>query len=650
VDGSQFARFAQHQPGGRGKPGPWQLIALHSLSRQDGSCPGATDDEVLGVMGAWDDATCWVETRKLAVVREMIRRRPHPASTAGAATADPGNASAATEPGLPGAWDDELAREVSLELGISIPAAQKLIDFAWSLQTRLPGISQALAEARLKPGPARMVVEETAVLDDPAMLAQAEQMILAGLAKCRTWAELQRLVQRSVCTVDPDGARKRREQAEREHARVQFWREAAGTCAMQATGLPPDEALAAMAHVEQRAQEYRRMGIKRPIAILRVAAYLDLLTLTSPTARIARFRVEDAAAGSVPATGTEQTADPATPTEAGPGTGSPAWAAGEHLGGDRQSGERDCGSSPAFTDHGECQWDDPRDGDSGEDDECGDAGWPGSGGGDPRSGPPDPRTGAGSPGSGQAPGTGPSFASDVNLTLRHLDIPFLTAMGHAQRPGEARGLGALDPALARRLAEQAARHPDSTFCLTVVNSDGHAIGHGCCKPARRAKDRPSRGPAPPGPAPPGVAGDFTFTRSSKPGPPGGYGSWTITLPGRAGEFTVDLHPVPTGDCGHQYESPGHDPRDLLRHLVHVRDGACGFPTCSRRARESDFEHGVPFEKGGRTCGCNGWSCSRSCHRVKQSGRWAVTQPRPGWIQWRAPSGRRYTQEPWRYPA
>ena len=270
-DGSRFTRFAQDHPGGRGKPGPWQLIALHNVSGEDGACPGATDDEVLGVMGAWDDAACWVETRKLAVVWEMIRRRPHRTSAADTgSTRDTGgargagNSSTATEPGLPRAWDDELAREVSLELGISIPAARKLIDFAWSLQARLPGIGTALAEARLKPGPARMVAEETAVLDDPSMLARAERMILDGLARCRTWAELQRLAQRAVCTVDPEGARKRREWAEREHARVQFWREAAGTCALRATGLPPDEALAAMAHVEQRAQEYRCAGVKRP--------------------------------------------------------------------------------------------------------------------------------------------------------------------------------------------------------------------------------------------------------------------------------------------------------------------------------------------------------------------------------------------------
>jgi hypothetical protein len=149
-----------------------------------------------------------------------------------------------------------------------------------------------------------------------------------------------------------------------------------------------------------------------------------------------------------------------------------------------------------------------------------------------------------------------------------------------------------------------------------------------------------------GPPAPG----FTLTPGDSPGPPGGLGTWILTLPGRAGEYTVDLHPVPTGECGHEHESPRHDPGDLLRHLINVRDAQCGFPACSRHASESDIEHCQPYDQGGRTCGCNCWSCSRSCHQVKQREDWDVTEIRPGHHQWTTPSGRQYTQEPWRYPA
>jgi hypothetical protein len=36
--------------------------------------------------------------------------------------------------------------------------------------------------------------------------------------------------------------------------------------------------------------------------------------------------------------------------------------------------------------------------------------------------------------------------------------------------------------------------------------------------------------------------------------------------------------------------------------------------------------------------------------VKQSKGWTVTQPKPGWHTWTTPTGRTYTQEPWRYIA
>ena len=81
---------------------------------------------------------------------------------------------------------------------------------------------------------------------------------------------------------------------------------------------------------------------------------------------------------------------------------------------------------------------------------------------------------------------------------------------------------------------------------------------------------------------------------------------------------MELDPVPALDCDHRHESHAYQPGDTLRHLVQVRDGECTFPSCSRHARESDFEHAVPFDQGGRTCACNAGARSRQCHQVKQS--------------------------------
>ena len=78
------------------------------------------------------------------------------------------------------------------------------------------------------------------------------------------------------------------------------------------------------------------------------------------------------------------------------------------------------------------------------------------------------------------------FAGRVNLT-----IPLATLLDLADRPGEIPGIGPIDPALARDLARSAARNPRTTWCVTVTDPDGHAIGHGCGRP-----ERPAAGPRP----------------------------------------------------------------------------------------------------------------------------------------------------------
>ncbi len=139
------------------------------------------------------------------------------------------------------------------------------------------------------------------------------------------------------------------------------------------------------------------------------------------------------------------------------------------------------------------------------------------------------------------------------------------------------------------------------------------------------------------------------TPRGRPGTPDGFGTWTLVLPGGR-ELTVRLDPVPVFECDHRYETHGYQPSDRLRHLVQIRDGTCTFPPCNRHARDSDFEHAVPYDQGGKTCTCNAGARSRACHQVKQSPGWNVTQPKPGWHRWQTPAGRVYTQEPKRYPA
>jgi hypothetical protein len=239
----------------------------------------------------------------------------------------------------------------------------------------------------------------------------------------------------------------------------------------------------------------------------------------------------------------------------------------------------------------------------------------------------------------------PGFAGRVTLT-----IPAVTLLDLADQPGELVGIGPIDPDLARDLAAAAARHPKSTWCVTVTDGQGHAIGHGCARPApatsptKRHKPDTSGGPDPPGPP------RFTFTPADQPGPPGGYGTWRFStgIPGRR-DLLIEIGPIPTGACDHRYQARGHDPGVMLRHLAQVRHATCTGPGCRRPAAKCDFEHDIPYEAGGPTCLCNGNPKCRFDHRVKQDPHWTTEQLESGAVRWTTPSGRQYETEPTRYP-
>ena len=233
------------------------------------------------------------------------------------------------------------------------------------------------------------------------------------------------------------------------------------------------------------------------------------------------------------------------------------------------------------------------------------------------------------------------FAGRVTLT-----VPLTTVAGLAGLPGEIPGIGPIDPWLARDLAAAAARNPKTTWCVSVTDGQGHAVGHGCARPEPR-RHRKRAGPAPPGGARDGPG--FSFTATREPGPPGGYGAWRLRIPGDGPDLLVTLDPVATQECDHRFQARGHDPGVKLRHLAQVRHATCTGPWCRRPAAQCDFEHNTPYEAGGRTCMCNGDPKCRRDHRLKQDPRWTVDQLPDGTFRWTTPTGRQYTTEPTRYP-
>ena len=231
----------------------------------------------------------------------------------------------------------------------------------------------------------------------------------------------------------------------------------------------------------------------------------------------------------------------------------------------------------------------------------------GPGGGD---GPGCPPGAPGSPGGHArpaAPDPGPSVAALVNLT-----VPWSTAAGQSEAPGEAAGLGLLDARDARALVAAAARHPDTRWCLTAVAPDGTAAAHGCAA-------GPLRWPAGPQAA--------QVLRALK----------------------VTFRPVIRGPCDHAQAEHRYRPSRVLRHLVGARNTRCTAPGCGQPAARCDLDHTRPWHQGGITCPCDLAPLCRHHHRCKQAGGWWLEQPEPGVLVWRTPAGRTYTTTPTEYP-
>ena len=635
----RLAEFAGD--GSQGAPVPSGRLALlvDELSGPERRCPGATDNELILLLRTWAAIESWASGAKLGVTRELIRREGAPLH--GGQHGD-----------LPDEWSQSLRYELAGALACSTQSAETTAWLAWEQQARLHGIGALLGDGTLTFAKARAVIETFKYLTD-ADAALAEALILDQLAG-KTYTQVLRLAEQAALTVDPGLAERRREQARRLDARVILFRELSGTAGLAGRDLPPDEALAAMASVNARAEQYKDSGAfgDARMDVLRAQAYLDLLNAMPADARIAGAEAQDEAAQAAETLAWAEAR--AARAAAGRRDGHQAEDLHEGPGSDGGDVDERSDEDPGSPGRGLAGGSGHDDGD--DDDE------------------PD-----GADGPGPRPGT-PS--ADLAFQLRPADliVPLATLLGLAERPGEIQGFGLLDPGLARELAAGAAASPRTEVCVTVTSPEGYAIGHGCARPDRRS--RPEQGATSPGTAHPGLparlnltvptavlpglatqdrrAVPWTFTSRGSPappakiepggaGPPDGYGSWALTLPGGR-RFTVRLEPVPTFECDHRYETHAYQPSDKLRHLVQVRDGSCTFPPCSRHARESDFEHALPYDKGGRTCTCNAGARSRACHRVKQSPGWKVTQPKPGWHRWETPSGHVYVQEPKRYLA
>ena len=682
------AGFAHGGPWDAAPPSALLAAALEAAAGPDDQYEGAGTDALVGIARQWAALESWAAAGLLGALRAMMREGGE------------GQPLLRRRSDLPDGWDDSLNYEVAAALAMGPVSAGNLASLAWTLGTRLPGVGRLLADGTLTRAKAKLIAAVFEPLDD-SEAARAEALVLPEVPG-KTYFQVERLAWRAALAVAPDVAERRRSAAERERARVTVFREESGAVGLSGRDLPAAQALAGHANVVARAKEYEASGAfpGQATSALEALAYLHLLNGVTAADAIAFARTAEA----------EPPAGPGRGEDGGPGR--PGGGQGPDSDGNDPrdepsgpAGARDTrsagGSDNAGGNHGHDTGPDGGIGNPGDedlgDDGPGDIGnpkddGPGDDGPGDRGGPGNGNGQGGQddgPGDGDRPGSGDrGLVSDEDPggrdgapgtagghpVLPEVTVPLATLQGTAARPGDSRLLGPLDPALARDLAAAAARSPGSRWEVTIVDDRGYATGHGIARPRRGERQH-----SPPTPAARALPARVNVTvteallrqlaeRAAQPrsgAPPGNWepgdwelvprttkdrsGPWVLTLPG-ARQLTVRFDVVPTYACDHAHEVSSYQPSERLRRLVQVRDHECTFPPCSRPARESDFEHAVPYDQGGRTDACNAGARSRRCHRVKQSEGWTVTQPRPGWHVWTTPTGRTYTQEPWRYTA
>src|SRR6202042_1626466 len=113
---------------------PDLALLADAAAGADDAYPGASDEELIGVLCAWDRLEAHMAARKLAAAAELIRRRPGPdCPLTGAAR-------------MPAAWAEFTGDELGFALAEGRGRGEDLLTLTQALQTKLPGTKAALRD------------------------------------------------------------------------------------------------------------------------------------------------------------------------------------------------------------------------------------------------------------------------------------------------------------------------------------------------------------------------------------------------------------------------------------------------------------------------------------------------------------------------
>jgi hypothetical protein len=317
------AGFAQHQAADVMPPGP-VLGALTSQAVQD--LASLDDDELPGVVSAARRQQARAEYEELAAVAEFARRREAQYEASRAR----GDKSRQRE-------GEFAAEELGIELGCSHHAADKRMELAGDLSSRLPATFAGMANGTIDGYKAKIIREYTMYLPDE-QAAQADA-ILAEAAPGMASAGLKQKAARLEYKLDSDGVRQRKEEAARKHRRVEARREESGNAALSGRELDVAEALTAKNSVWAEAAALCNAGLGVPLREARTIVYLDRLRGLDPWERL--NPPYDPSGGDDPGGDGPDDDIPGDPGSDAPGDGGDADEHGDDTPGDPGSGEPD---------------------------------------------------------------------------------------------------------------------------------------------------------------------------------------------------------------------------------------------------------------------------------------------------------------------
>ena len=263
------AGFGQGRPLDGAAPSTVISGLADEASGEDRAFKDVTDDQLMGLVGARARLISRQHWEELTAVAEFIRRRPHP-------DADP----ALAEYGMPEAASEDAAADLAAQLHVTAGMAAGLIHLARDLIVKLPLTRAALRDGIIDIDKARIIAMQCLLLT-PEEARRAERILFGLGIEEMTRGMIRDRIGCVVIAVNPDAARKRREDAER-NGRVEVFPELSGNTHISGRELPPALALLADQNIDARARQFKAAGVAGDMDRLRTLTFLEMLGCGTP--------------------------------------------------------------------------------------------------------------------------------------------------------------------------------------------------------------------------------------------------------------------------------------------------------------------------------------------------------------------------------